>query len=240
MKRLFMIITLFISSFFLFSFKVNAKEYTKEVDFSLIETTLSLKEKLDVFIETDVNYSDYYFIYSDNGEIKYYIIRLNGSLDNLSIITDSLYFGLKYNASLKFGTNLNYIDLIGGASSNIFYLSHLNKPSSHLLYMNFDYYFTSGNSSITYNYNDFSITNSISSGNKLLTLYDVYLEYQKYLGLNDSVHKEELNKLSSFYSIVIDKLNYLSDVIVGNYIYLSIIVIFILIFVFKLIFRRYL
>ena len=242
MKKLLIIMTLFMSSFFLFCNKeVKAYEYTKEIDFFSMDTVLSLKEKLDAFIETDTEYSDYYLIYSDfDGSIVYYIIPLDGSLDNFSFSTDSSFFGLRYGSSIKTGNDLNSIIIAGSSSSKFFYSYHKNNFSYNVLYMNFDYYFTSGNSTITYTYNDFSVVNNLSSGNKFLTLYDVYLEYQNQLGNIDEIHKEELEKVGSFYNIVIEKLGYLSETIVSNYIYLSIIVIFILIFVFLLIFRRFL
>ena len=53
-------------------------------------------------------------------------------------------------------------------------------------------------------------------------------------------HKEEKEVLESFYSLCIEKLKYLAEVFVSNYIYLAIIVIFIIIFIFKLINRRFL
>lgn len=243
MKKLLIIITLFMSSFFfLFTKDVKAYEYIKEVDFSLIEDVLSLKEKLDTFIETDTTYSDYYFIYSDMGTIEYYILPIDGSLSNFSTRTNGTFLYVYYSSYLKTGTNLSNINLNGGASTGIFYMYHEIEAQSKsiILYSNFDIKTTISGHTIIYSYQDFSYTENFVNGEKVSTLYDVYLKYQEHLGNKELVHQEEIDKLSGFYNVVIDKLSYLAEQIVSNYIYLSILVIFILIFVFMLIFRRFL
>lgn len=240
MKKLLIIITLFVSSFFLFSLEnVKAYEYNVELDFSLMEDTLSLKEKLDVFIETDTTYSDYYFIYSDNGTIKYYIFLLDSSLDNLKMIVNNYAFGINYSGSLKFGSYLSSISFNSGISNATLWMYNSNNTST-ILYFNFNIEYAVSGHTVTYNYDDFSYTETFVVGNKLSNLYDVYLKYQEHLGNKELIHKEEIEKLGSFYTIVIEKLDYLVETIASNYIYLSIIVIFILIFVFLLIFRRFL
>ena len=69
------------------------------------------------------------------------------------------------------------------------------------------------------------------------SLYSVYTTYGN-IEVSD-IHKEEKETIASFYTICIEKIGYLSSQISSNYIYLSMITIFILIFVIELI-RRYL
>ena len=103
-------------------------------------------------------------------------------------------------------------------------------PTNLFLDLNIDIYFSS--ISYTYHYNTYSYTYGVD--NPLPSIYSLYN------GINDNagLKTEQLLTLNNFYSIVIEKINYLSKVIISNYIYLSIITIFILVFILKLIFRR--
>ena len=239
MKKLLIIMTLFMSSFFLFSLEdVKAYSFKKELDFSLIDDINSLKDLLDTYIENDITYSDYYIIYYD-GQIKYYLF-LDFSIDNFAHSVTYNSYRYQYKGSLKSGTNLSYIYL-SGSTSNAYFYFYSTANNGMILYQNFDLYLTSDlSSSITYTYNDFEVTYNLISGTKVMTLYDIYEEYNSFIGNEEGIHKEELSKIESFYSVVIEKLGYLGEILVSNYIYLSVIVIFILIFVFKLIFRRFL
>lgn len=103
-------------------------------------------------------------------------------------------------------------------------------PTTLYLDLNINIYFSSF--SYTYHYNTYSYTYGVD--NPLPSIYSLYN------GINDNagLKNEQLLTLNNFYSIVIEKINYLSKVIISNYIYLSIITIFILVFILKLIFRR--
>ena len=82
-------------------------------------------------------------------------------------------------------------------------------------------------------YND--LTFNVGSNNKFYTLYDIYN-----LGINPpDPHESEKEVIANFYTICIDKLGYLGEQIVNNYVYLSMIVVLILVFIIELI-RRWL
>ena len=89
---------------------------------------------------------------------------------------------------------------------------------------------------IKVNFNYGSSSYVINENDNYLPIYDLYLKVSE---ISDP-HKEEKEVLESFYSLCIEKLKYLAEVFVSNYIYLAIIVIFIIIFIFKLINRRFL
>ena len=129
MKKLFIIMTLFMSSFFLLSLKkVKAYEYTIELDFSHIEDTLSLKEKLDSYVDMDTTLSDNYIIYLYNGYIRYFLFS-DFSLDNFSTNRYSATvnsFRFSFNGSGFYGTDLKNITLFSDNSEE-FYLTFTNK-----------------------------------------------------------------------------------------------------------------
>jgi len=243
MKKLLIIITLFVSSFFLFCNKdVKAYEYTKEVDFSIMDDVLALKENLDIYIETDTTLSDYYFITYESSVIYYYVLPVNGSIDLFTIVPTSSEFRINSNQSLKRGSNRTTIKPSSGVSNKTFYIcsSSSSYINDIILYSNFDikYSVFESEHSITYNYQDFSYTENFVIGNKISTLYDVYLIYSG--TEQENPNQEEIDKVTNFYTIVIKKIEYLANEISNNYILLFVIGIFIVTFLFLLIFRRFL
>lgn len=241
MKKLLIIITLFVSSFFLFCNKeVKAYEYIKEVDFSIMEDVIALKEKLNIYVAEDSTLSDYYIIYFDQGTIAYYVLK--SSVDSLSFSYSSDSFSIKIPSTMKSGTNLDVINPSSSVSSKVFYIYSTNtyRTNSLILYTNLDL-FHSSNHSIVYNYQNFSYVDSFSYGSKFNSLYDIYIIYQEYLGIEqENPHQEEIDKVTNFYTMVIEKIEYLANEISNNYIFLFVIGIFIVTFVFLLIFRRFL
>lgn len=242
MKKLLIIITLFVSSFFFISIEdAKAYDFTKDVDFSLIDEVLLLKEKLDIFIETDTTYSDYYLIYYDCGNIYYYLLSIDGSTDLFTTSATSTRFVVNANQSLNKGSNLINISLSSSVSNQKFYIYENNEllKNDIILYSNFDLKYTYSNHTITYFYQDFSYIEIVIKDNKVNTLYDLYLEYNKQL-IPENPHQEEIDKVTSFYTMVIEKIEYLANEISTNYILLFVIGIFIVTFIFLLIFRRFL
>ena len=245
MKKLLTIIALFVSSFFfIFIEDAKAAEYEFNVDLSLInEDFYTFKSTMEEFIKNDTTYSDKFIIVVGNGTYQAIIFPLEHSYSVRCTIYSNTWFNLQWGASGSFprvkGTN-NYTsyEISGNFANydNYVYISFFP------VYANFDILMISDgySSTVTYKYEDFTTINTADGEDKFKTLYMINEEYQSFIGNSDLVHKEELEKVESFYTTVIEKLSYLGEVIVSNYIYLSIIVIFILIFVFLLIFRRHL
>ena len=221
MKKLYMIITLFVSSFFFASYEVKAsyKEIT-DLDISTYITDDFLLSH-----EEAVSRGWKYIVVYDSNTYKYFVLQNNSgntpkyTLDNsnlkLSGVTWYRWSNNKfssvisnYNASFS-SSSISIID----SSSDIF-------PTS-----SFD---------IVYN----DIVYPATIDKKIITVYDVYNDLIN--GPSDNPHQEEIEKVDSFYTLCIDKLSYLVISIVSNYIYLSIFGIFILIMIFELIKRRFL
>lgn len=255
MKKLFIIMTLFLSSFFLFCNKeVKAYEFEVNLDFSLItDDFITMKNTVESFISSDETYSDKYFIYYWVPNKQYYVAfmpleysyqpivnvystyiqtlfaKVSGTYTFNRYIYSSDYLSLSQSSSMSFNQNNTY--------------KFDNTSFGFIpIYSNFDILMNkdSSNSTIIYKYDDFVSVNTANGTDTFKTLYTLYEEYNSFIGNEEEMHKEELSKVESFYNVIIEKLGYLGETLVSNYIYLSIIVIFILIFVFKLIFRRFL
>ena len=241
MKKLLIIMTLFMSSFFLFCHKeVKASSYTFNLDFTLLnEKFNNVKNAVENYILTDTTYSDNYIIFYYKND--YYVHLLPLGEENSSYFYYGIGLKLYISSSTPgrpfFSSDYTKIVNIISGSSDYNYVYREMIP----LYANYDIIMTSdtANSTITYNYEDFTSINIANGTDKFKTLYMLYQEYNGLGEEEENPHKEELEKVGSFYNIVIEKLSYLGEVLVSNYIYLSIIVIFILIFVFLLIFRRF-
>ena len=246
MKKLFIIITLFMSSFFLFNFKAKAYEFNVDLDISLINDDFyNFKDKADIFIKNDTTYSDNYFIYISGSTLYGVILPDNGYKPSCTCYSSSItcWFNSSSSNTSRLILDSNGNVVVNGTASNRkdIYTTSSNRYSP-IIYSNFDFLMNKDAyiSSINYKFGDFTLSNFFDSESNLYTLYDIYKEYENFIGNKDLIHKEEIDALSNFYTLCMEKLSYLANVIVDNYIYLSIIVIFLLIFVFKLIFRRYL
>ncbi len=239
MKKLFIIMTFVISSFFLLSSNVKALDVVIPDDYlNLINEDLLEQEKeFKAYIESDDSLSNNYVIYFEDGKYYFYSIGSSGS----STLNTQY---LSYSTNLRWWCTYRYkrfslnVDSFSGGSSGIghgFLFYDSDDFVSMILFSNIDLIYTS-DEIINLKYKDF--TYEVKKNDIFPTLYDFYKKYNEFIGDDDLVHKEETEKVTSFYMLVIDKLLYLCDVISSNYIYLSIIVIFILIFIFRLIFRR--
>lgn len=124
------------------------------------------------------------------------------------------------NLELQFGTRDNY---------NITYsTNHLE----YLLDSTISVYYSPYEVQINYNGNSYLV----NSTTKFKTIYDLYLESG---GEVPDPHKSEKQLLTNFYIICINKISLLTERIASNYIYLSMIVVLILVFIIELI-RRWL
>ena len=222
MKKMFYTLALIVSSFFFFNIEVKA-----DFNLSFNSSYLNDLDTLKSIVDNKYPSSDY-------------IITRQGTSYMLYIIPSStsvLYQCGSYKR-LKFGSAVNkyYIVINGNViadgtssqvslhtnSDNVILYSTLDIPTSYSLTFNFTL-------------DDFT-TSFTCDGSPLPTESDVY---NLSLGSSNS-HDSELSIIQSFYEVSISKISYLAEFISSNYIYLSIFGVFILIFVFELIFRRYL
>lgn len=242
MKKLFIIMTLFMSSFFLFCNKeVKAYEYNYNFDFDYLpEDFIEKKELVDNFIKEDTSLSNNYIIrFSITGNEKAYYVIFVDNTNFLKATYSSGKLILSFTSSYTYktiGSNNSLGNNVNSTSSINLFINGIYQ--NYILYANFDIPTNNDNHTINFISDDYSKTFQLNGFDKLPTIYDMYLEKNNIFPENP--HQEEIDKLSNFYNIVIEKLGYLAETIVSNYIYLSIIVIFILIFLFILIFRRFL
>ena len=244
MKKVFISFAIVLSSFFIFNFKVKADDINYSVDLSVLNDNFYiLKDLSEKFILDDTTYSDNYIIYLFNKKMYVSFIPLNASsnfkcyysngiLCRFSSNLDRYVLSSSKDSILKSGTlayNQNYVYVADSSFSFI--------P----LYSSFDIVFSSSSSfRIIFTYNDFSTINNLTTTDTLKTIYQINEEYEEYKGILDNKHKEEKQVLESFYSLCIEKIKYLGEIFMSNYIYLTTLVVCILMFVFSLIVRRFL
>lgn len=221
MKKSFIITFIVLLSSFFFISNVNAsyKEIT-DLDISTYITDDFLLSH-----EEAVSRGWKYIVVYDSKTYKYFVIQnnsgntsnftLDGSKLKLSGVTWYRWSNNKFSEVIS-----NYVVTFSSSSISIIDSSSDIFPTS-----SFD---------IVYN----NIVYPATIDKKIITVYDVYNNLIN--GPSDNLHQEEIEKVDSFYTIVIDKMSYLVKEMSNNYIYLSIFVIFIFIFVFELIMRRFL
>lgn len=244
MKKVYTTIILFVSLFFFCCNNASAATYNATIDensMSFINDDFFKIKELALKYHEDNNFNYYlisynssdnlYRVYFFNEVTNYYVSRTgSGFYINMSIgsaiyhrLVDGALSNTKYSSSI-FSTTLN-ID----STTNIM-------SFSGYLYSNYDIIENSTDTFII-SYNDFIYD---SSQNEIFpSLYDIYLSVNNINPVEPDIHKEEKEILSNFYTLVIEKINLLANSIINNYIYLTVIGIFILIFVICLI-RRYL
>lgn len=227
---------LFISSFFLFNLKnVYAEEYTYEMseDYnSLInDDFFNLKEKV-----LEISNNKRWFIYLvDNSNYFYVAI----SQDDISVISPATvpisftYPGAPRFSFKKFDIYSYYnseLKLQNSYTTTSYYTSLLSSSKFNLVDTNCTY-----STSMSHKYNIIYNNKTYVIPDDNPTIYSIYLD-----NLNSgNIDKEDDILLFNFYSIIFDKLSYLSDMFATNYLFLSTLGIFILIFIVELI-RRFL
>lgn len=250
MKKLLIIMTLFASSFFLFFEDVKAYEFEFDVDLTLLDANFyTFKNTMDEFIKTDTIYSDNYLILKYGSSLNLYAVVLPlDSTYKVNVNVNETYLNMKLLSSGSLGRFIPSSDYTSYTISGTIGRNQNNVYGDTLelrfipLYANFDILMTKDSylSTVTYKYNDFTTVNTADGVDKFKTLYMINEEYQEYVGAADVAHEEELEKIDKFYSVVFDRLSYLAEVMVSNYIYLSIVVVMVLLLIFTTIFRRYL
>lgn len=211
-----LVITLFLvlSSFFFISIKeVEADVTITDEDLStyITEEILVMRDKL---IEKGYKYVTVY----DKSDKAYKNFILNNSSDSFTITKIKLSF-------------VGVLWLRKDLSSVIDnYTMSYELSRFYVIDSSFDIFPTAEFNII---YND--LTFNVGPNNKYYTLYDIYN-----LGINPpDPHESEKQIIANFYMISINKISLLTERIASNYLYLSMIVVLILVFIIELI-RRWL
>lgn len=248
MRKIYIIFTLFIS-LFLFSSNVKADKKNiifnfEEFDFSYInDEFFKLREKTLEFINNNDSYNYYVIFYDDSSSLLFSYVFIEEITDKYlrfmpysSGDTAMIYIPTRYT---KYYLNNDELISSGNTSSFFERLGDINGSNYYYRFIDTnidDIFFESGKDS-SYNVEihcrDFNLI--FDSNTDLPTLYEIYS--LSGIGEPIDIHEEEKNILLNFYTIIIEKINLLCDVFVSNYIYLSIFVIFILIFVIELLRR---
>lgn len=227
MKKLLSIMTLCLCSFFfIFNEEVNAEDVF-EVNYS-------------IDAETYIN-EDFYKLqklakeYATNNGLYYFIFGTSLYMTSSSELTSKgrTWFEFTYNGFIC-SYDLDTVSVTSCTQEQELNFAQSSTQLYKLLDSSVIFYYSPYELSI--NYKDLSY--SVNSTNKVPTLYEIYLEENNIVPTDP--HQEEINKINNFYTIVIEKIGYLADQIATNYILLFTIGIFILIFTFLLIFRRFL
>ena len=247
MKKVLLSLTLFMASFFFVTLnKVNAMEYDLEFnvnDLQLInDSFFEYKEKVVNFLSEN-NLSDFIILYSQN---RYKAIAIDNDCI-LKFNTQYIKAGVWYlylvasncsamsysdSSNIEF-TNTSYSENLAILANNSSYISRFVYSSNFLLS-------TSEIGSHVYNLN-FQDKIYIYNSSQVYSLYDIYLDFNKpeeEPALPDKF-TEEKEILNNFYSTIFTKITDLANNFANNYIFLLILGIFILIFVFELIWRRF-
>lgn len=246
MKKVILSFAIVLSSFFIFNFKVKADDINYSVDLSVLNDNFyTLKNLSEKFILDDTTYSDNYIIYLFNNKLYVSFIPLDVSYNVKCSFYNNKYLRCLFSSNLDRYVLKSSKDSISKSSTlayNQNYVYVVDTSFSFIpLYSNFDLVFDfSSTYKIVFTYNDFSTINNLTTADTLKTIYQINEEYEEYKGILDNKHKEEKQVLENFYSLCIEKIKYLGEIFMSNYIYLAIIVIFIIIFIFKLINRRFL
>lgn len=239
MKKVYTTIFLFVSLFFFYSSGVKADTYNFTIDSTNVDiindTFLQAKEAADIVVS-----SGKYMIFYKNS--KYYRYSLTSEEIIVTFSTDNFSFSISdFNEYYYDGTQWVWNGYIPGTKT----ITLINNSSvldySLFVYtpMNFIY---SGDSTINITYKNY--TETIDNGDTFPSLYNYYLNNSLVVPEEpeepeEDTHVEEKQLLSNFYTLIIEKIVLLANSIAENYILLTVIGIFILIFLIYLI-RRYL
>lgn len=242
MKKVLLSFAIVLSSFFLFNLKSSADEISYNFNFSVLpEDFLQKKKAVDDFIKEDSSLgTDYLLVLEKHKSLSpvYYVYI--GSSSDIQIIywnssLNSQFINKMYRKKFN-SDNVLSSAVLNNTSFNLF--AQENGYTYYILYSTFNIKTRNDKQNIKLISTDYSKTINMNGIDYFPTIYDMYVEKNGEL-IPEDPHKEEKEVLESFYSICIEKIKYLADVFVSNYIYLAVIVIFIIIFVFKLVIGRF-
>lgn len=230
MKKVIISFAIVLSSFFIFNFKVESLTFTYE-DYSFVNND----EFKDVIVQSnnllkDIGYENF-FVYKTS--TFYAVVFYNGNLfytntDSFSNYKPSImvYGVVVYKYSSGSLTKFNTFS----KQALSLYVYYSTNPISNNI--------TEGESLIINLPNNRVVDYQNKQGN-VSSLYEECVKDNVCGSLSDS-HLEEKKVLESFYSLCIEKIKYLGEVFISNYIYLTAFCVCILMFVFSLIVRRFL
>lgn len=229
MKKVILSFAIVLSSFFIFNFKVKAlSDYSFDISFDNInEDFFKIKSLAEDYL-TNSDY-DNFVIYLRDSNFYVYFFNLNDSKIVCKSSGGFACFVNTYVYNYEFSSTSSNLKKIGESNYPQF-----NDPNNFL--------YSSAKVSmedvtVTFSYNTF--TYKINENDDYLPVYDFYLKYND-IFVPEEPHKEEKQVLESFYSLCIEKIKYLGEIFMSNYIYLTTLVVCILMFVFSLIVRRFL
>lgn len=239
MKKVIISFAIVLSSFFIFNFKVKA-EFNGNFSFNYIpEDFLAKKKAVDDYIKTNDTYGTNYVIFMsfENSKIDHYEVCIfKGTSSSVYYSSNSLKFiAYSRNCSRFKNNTLGDFTSYTQTSYSIFTSGSYRW---YIIYSSFDLKTSVADYTATFTAEDYS-KDFTFDGSNFPTIYDMYVEKNGEL-VPDNPHKEEQETLESFYSLCIEKLKYLGEVFISNYIYLTTLVVCILMFVFSLIVRRFL
>ena len=234
MKK-FYIFFLFIALFFFSNF-VYADTYNYTIDDS---NTALINDEMFSILENGkkLNSSNlpYYIFWYNKTQSSYSITFFNDvsgtnntftfSGSNITSNIDiSSYFTYNYSTSSFDKTNISSITVSIKLNNNYIDLSSIIDTNYPFKVYTFNHIYN-----LTYSDCSFSFT----TNDNMPTL----LSFYNSCGFVSNPHVDELNLLDSFYSLVIEKIIYLSDVFSSNYIYLSLFVVILIICLFEIVRR---
>lgn len=223
MKKVIVSFAIILSSFFIFYSNVGASSINININnFDFYnDTFLEFKSKTEEYLSSSdyINYNIYYYQNAN----YYYACYFNSTM----IFSTTGTVEIKNANCTKDFTTFQIERMVTNYFGNIYYYDDYLVSSNYVKTFSDNY---------VYVYNDFSY--EIPSGTTFIYPYDFYLKYQENI-IPPDPHKEEKEVLESFYTMSINKLKYLTTAITSNYIYLSIFVVFIFVFVVGLIKRRF-
>lgn len=247
MKKIYILVIFTISLFFFSFSSVSAIEKSNMIfnledsDFSYInEEFFELRTKTREFLENNDSY-------------QYYIIGYNSSKSKLVVDIFVEEFNYKYLRIMNYSSGASLMFYINGRYKEYYLenneLKELTNSSSfqkslgnvnnsnyqNFIDTNIDDLFLDGSANVYWNVNvnarDYSF--SFGEDKDTPTLYEIYLAAK--IGEPYDIHEDEKYVLLNFYNLVIEKIGFLVNMFTGNYIYLSVFVVLILIIILEIV-----
>lgn len=235
MKRVYLILTLFMASFFLLSSNVSAATmYTvseSDVEYILSEDFIKLRKAAIKYCdENNLNY-----IITNNYSVKIF----DNSLYNIYLEWDNGYYLLKPSISYKTFQLLDGVFTeTGNGNGTTTIVSYYGFSYSRFYDTNIENVIFTSHSSSAFGikYNDKELV--ISTNDKFPSLYEfIAPESEVPEPEVPEIPEEVKNKISNFYILIIDKIKVLTDYIATDFTMLFALVIFILVAVIGLVRR---
>lgn len=242
MKKIYILVIFTISLFFFSFSSVSAAttyNYTfTDNDFSYInDDFLNIRTKTLDYINNSENYNYYAISYDlqNNRYIVYMLETTELSFDREFGNYDQYYYVQVLSSVRRFVLENDNLTEIGPSSKfHVYVITDGVISYYNLLDFNFDVYPRQSFCNyvnLIFNYNDKN--HVFLQEEKVPSLYDLYIEWE--VGEKYDSHEEEKNVLLNFYNLVIEKIGFLVNMFTGNYVYLSVFVVLILIIILEIV-----